>query len=462
MEFNGIITLCIFIIVYAMIMTRTRLKNIPFWLIMFIGAILVLVFGIISIDSALKSVNLQVMGFLFGMFSITSALEKSGVLNYVIRKVLIKINKGNHILIIIVILSGFLAAFIVNDTAAIILIPFAISISKQLCIKPSVILVSIAIGINIGSVMTPIGSPQNLLIASQSEISMPFITFLSILGPPTFINLFLSGLVLHFYYKKNIHTTFLSQEQELNYFNDSINYNNNYNRMDEESKIKSGLIRFPFSNKFAKISVIVFLSTLGAIVLSEVFDLLFNVVYLDIGTISLLGAASLYIFSKERISILKSVNYSVLIFFIGMFIFTSALWTSGLISDILQLFPSVSSDNTYNNVIYDNAIISAVSIILSQILSNVPFVATYNLYMIQSGFDGDDVYSWLMLAAASTVAGNLTIFGAASNIIIMQTAESRGVKVFTFLEFLKIGSAITGLNIVVLYLFMIFHSSYNL
>jgi Na+/H+ antiporter NhaD/arsenite permease-like protein len=323
-----------------------------------------------------------------------------------------------------------------------------------------VILVSIAIGINIGSVMTPIGSPQNLLIASQSGVSMPFITFLSILGPPAIINLFLSGLVLHFYYKKNMYILSLSQEQELNYFNDSVNYNNN--RIDEESKIKSGLIRFSFSNKFAKISVIVFLSTLGAIVLSEIFNLLFNVVYLDIGTISLLGAASLYIFCKERISILKSVNYSVLIFFIGMFIFTSALWTSGLISDILQLFPPVSSDNTYNNLIYDNAIISAVSIILSQILSNVPFVATYNLYMIQNGFDKDDVYSWLMLAAASTVAGNLTIFGAASNIIIMQTAESRGVRVFTFLEFLKIGSAITGLNIVVLYLFLIFHSSYNL
>jgi Na+/H+ antiporter NhaD/arsenite permease-like protein len=207
--------------------------------------------------------------------------------------------------------------------------------------------------------------------------------------------------------------------------------------------------------------VIVFLSTIAVIIISEVFNILFEVIYLDIGTVSLLGAASLYIFCKERIPILKSVNYSVLIFFISMFIFTSALWTSGLIPDILRLFPPINSDNTYN-LVYDNAIISAVSIILSQILSNVPFVATYNLYMIQNGFDGDDVYAWLMLAAASTIAGNLTIFGAASNIIIMQTAESRGVKVFTFLEFLKIGSVITGLNITVFYLFLIFHSSYNL
>src|SRR5690606_39292394 len=163
MELNEIITLCIFILVYAMIITRTKLRNIPFWLIMFIGAILVLGFGVISIDSAIKSINIQVMAFLFGMFSITSALEKAGVLNHVIRKILTKIIKINHILVIVVILSGFLAAFIVNDTAAIILISFAILISKQLGIKPSAILVSIAIGINIVSVMTTIGRPKIIL-----------------------------------------------------------------------------------------------------------------------------------------------------------------------------------------------------------------------------------------------------------------------------------------------------------
>ncbi|MDQ3084769.1 MAG: hypothetical protein M3Q77_08160 [Thermoproteota archaeon] len=65
--------------------------------------------------------------------------------------------------------------------------------------------------------------------------------------------------------------------------------------------------------------------------------------------------------------------------------------------------------------------------------------------MIQNGFEGDDVSAWLMLAAASTIAGNLTIFGPASNIIIIQTAESKGMKVFTFLEFFKIGSILTVL-----------------
>jgi len=187
-------------------------------------------------------------------------------------------------------------------------------------------------------------------------------------------------------------------------------------------------------------------------------------VHVDIGIISLIGAAILYILCKERICILKDVNYSVLIFFVGMFIFTSALWTSGLIPSIMDYFPPLNLDNTHNetdNMLRNNAIISVVSITMSQILSNVPFVVIYNHFMIEHGFDKDDVSAWLMLASASTIAGNLTIFGAASNIIIMQTAESRGMKVFSFVEFFKIGSIITVLNITVYYLFLAFYILYG-
>ena len=428
---------------------------------MSIGSILVLGFGIIPIESALESINFQVIIFLFGMFSITSALERSGVLNYVVGTVLLRIKKANHIIIVIVFLSGFLAAFVVNDTAAILLIPFAISISNQLKIKPSIVLISIAIGINIGSTMTPIGSPQNLLIASQSGMALPFMTFLSILGPPTIINLFLSGLVLHLYYKKTLITKSPPLE-ELYVKNDSKDLSNeNQDTCEVSTKLKP--IQFSFTNRFAKISVLVFLSTIGAMILSEVTHLLFEV-HVDIGIISLIGAAILYISCKERLSILKDVNYSVLIFFVGMFIFTSALWTSGLIPSIMDYFPPLNLDNTYNetyNMLRNNAIISVVSITMSQILSNVPFVVIYNHFMIEHGFDKDDVSAWLMLASASTIAGNLTIFGAASNIIIMQTAESRGMKVFSFVEFFKIGSIITVLNITVYYLFLAFYILYG-
>jgi Na+/H+ antiporter NhaD/arsenite permease-like protein len=109
-----------------------------------------------------------------------------------------------------------------------------------------------------------------------------------------------------------------------------------------------------------------------------------------------------------------------------------------------------------NNILQSNAIISAVSVLLSQILSNVPFVALYNQVMLNTGFAGDaHISQWMMLASASTIAGNLAILGAASNIIIIDVAEFRNVKPFTFLEFLKIGIIVTLVNITVYYLFIL-------
>lgn len=118
---------------------------------------------------------------------------------------------------------------------------------------------------------------------------------------------------------------------------------------------------------------------------------------------------------------------------------------------IISYIPTPNPDNIFQS----NAIISAVSILLSQILSNVPFVALYNFLMLNNGFAGDaHVSQWMMLASASTIAGNLTILGAASNIIIIDVAESKNVKAFTFAEFFKIGALVTIANIGVYYLFL--------
>lgn len=95
-DLNELITFGIFLLVYFLIIARVRLNNLPFWIIMSIGSILVLGFGIIPIEYALKSINFQVIVFLFGMFSITPALERSGVLNYVVGSVLLRIKKADH------------------------------------------------------------------------------------------------------------------------------------------------------------------------------------------------------------------------------------------------------------------------------------------------------------------------------------------------------------------------------
>ena len=151
--------------------------------------------------------------------------------------------------------------------------------------------------------------------------------------------------------------------------------------------------------RLAKISVIILLFTISGFVISEILQFLLHVVYFSISIIAVLGATALYALSKERRELLYNVNYSVLVFFNAMFVFTSALWTSGLIPEIMMHIPSpVANHNiTNDNMIRNNAIISTVSVTLSQILSNVPFVAIYNNVMINNGFNGNDVSQWMML-----------------------------------------------------------------
>jgi len=440
---NGYIALGVLALVFFLIIGRSKLNNIPIWTSMLIGAGLLVGLQVISIEEAFKAINLDVIIFLFGMFSIVSALDRSGVLMYVATKMLSKANSNvNSILLVFIIGLGILSAFLVNDTIALLGIPLVIYVSRQIGIRPTVLLIALAFGVSIGSAMTPIGNPQNLLIAIQSGLSLPFLTFVKWLLIPTILNLFLTYFILKIYFKKEL----LKVPNNVN-FNGKIVDTKDIN----ELLLSTNAIANPY---LAKISVIILLFTVAGFIISEILQFLFHVTYFNISVIAALGAIALYALSNERRELLYSVDYSVLVFFAAMFVFTAALWTSGLIPAIMSNIPNPIPD--HNNNIRNNAIISVVSVTFSQILSNVPFVALYNNVMISNGFNGDDVSQWVMLAAASTIAGNLTIFGAASNVIIIEAAESRGVKAFSYSEFLKIGFIVTVTNLAIYYVFITF------
>jgi Na+/H+ antiporter NhaD/arsenite permease-like protein len=102
--------------------------------------------------------------------------------------------------------------------------------------------------------------------------------------------------------------------------------------------------------------------------------------------------------------------------------------------------------------------IIGVSVIMSQVVSNVPFVAIYLPILQNYGFTSADVIVWIALAAGSTLAGNLTILGAASNVIILEAAERRKEPSFTFKEFFRIGSVVTAANVLILISFILIFS----
>jgi Na+/H+ antiporter NhaD/arsenite permease-like protein len=151
-------------------------------------------------------------------------------------------------------------------------------------------------------------------------------------------------------------------------------------------------------------------------------------------------AASPVLLSRKRIEILKNIDWTTLVFFVSMFVLMESVWISGTCQNLLvKLSPQLGSVT----------MILTLSIVLSQLISNVPFVA---LYLPAMG-NAVSQRHLMALAAGSTIAGNLLILGAASNVIIIQNAEKEG-QTLSFYEFLKIGVLITFFDAIIYFLFI--------
>jgi Na+/H+ antiporter NhaD/arsenite permease-like protein len=150
------------------------------------------------------------------------------------------------------------------------------------------------------------------------------------------------------------------------------------------------------------------------------------------------------LFSKKRFQIIKRVDWHTLIFFVAMFVLMESVWETGFFQKLL-----FSSSIRVVSI----PMVFLVSVLLSQLLSNVPLVALYMPLLMSVCISLKEM---MALAAGSTIAGNLLILGAASNIIIIQNAEKRSRKTITFLEFAKVGIPLTILNILIYWIFLRF------
>jgi len=161
----------------------------------------------------------------------------------------------------------------------------------------------------------------------------------------------------------------------------------------------------------------------------------------DVGLtyIALVSALPILLFSPRRWEIIKKIDWCTLIFFASMFILMESVWRSG----VFQAFMAKSQAD-----LASVSTILALSVLLSQIISNVPFVALCQPMLVHPS-----ARDLMALAAGSTIAGNLFILGAASNVIIIQNAERSG-ETLTFLEFARVGVPLTLLNVLVYWIFL--------
>ncbi len=380
------------------------------WQIMLVGAIAVVLTNQISIQAALKAINLDVMIFLAAMFIIGEAMQESGYLLHVSYKLFGRARSVDELILLILFGIGSLSALLMNDTLAIVGTPLMLYLSRVHQITPKLLLLSLAFAVTTGSVMSPIGNPQNLLIAINGGLADPFIVFFKFLLIPTAINLLIAYLILRLFHKEQFRSRPINCIQE---------------------PIKDQRLAFLSEISFALLIVLV-AAKIAAVLLGVGAE--FRLTY-----IALLSALPIVLLSKKRLEIIRKIDWHTLIFFAAMFVLMESVWRSGLFQSILA---NASID------IYSTPTILATSVLLSQLISNVPFVALY-----QPLLTGASVKDLMALAAGSTIAGNLFILGAASNVIIIQNAEKSG-ETLTFLDFAKVGIPLTAVNILIYWLFL--------
>lgn len=390
------IPLVILSIIFLLIAVRQiGTIRLQIWQIMLGGAVVLLTLQQISLQEAFHAIDFDVILFLLGMFIIGEALERSGYLAHISYRLFKRATCTDHLIILILFSAGIASAVLMNDTLAIIGTPVVLLLAKKHQLPSSMLLITLAFAITIGSVFSPIGNPQNLLIALHMK--HPFTRFLTHLLIPTLINLIIAYFFIKIWYHTHVHRRISDHFQE---------------------PIKDHQLA-----QRCKVSLTIIL----LLIIAKTVLIDFQLTY-----IALLGALPI-LFHPERLSIIKRIDWETLIFFAAMFVVMKTVWNTGFFQQFMHSFslPSILTG----------------SIIISQFLSNVPLVALF-LPLMQ----GETAL--IALAVGSTIAGNFSLLGAASNIIIIQNAEKKTGETITFWEFACIGIPLTIVNALVYYIFL--------
>lgn len=401
--------LIIFILTYTgIIFTRLPKMNIDRPSAAFFGAVSMVLFGVLSFDDAIRAIDFNTIALLLGMMIIISTLELDGFFSLIASSTLSYSSTPLRLLTILTFVTGISSAFLVNDAVVLLFTPVIILICRSVKVNPLPYLIAEILASNVGSAMTITGNPQNMLIGLNSGIS--YNNFLLQLLPVSMAGMAIIVLVVKWMYPSDF------KKQSFKVKTSSL-------------KPTDANPEFAYDFKSMRTSVPIFILVLLLFFLS-------NTIHLSIPLIALVGGSLILLLGRIKPSkVIRQVDWVLLLFFASLFIVVRGFEKTGLME---QMINSVK--------LQDNAAglagLHLISLVLSQVVSNVPFTVLMLPVMKSVGSET----LWLALASASTLAGNATIIGAMANLIVIESAEKHGIRI-RFMEFFKTGIIVTMLTL---------------
>ena len=362
-----------------------------------VGACLMVAAGVMSLEDAYRAVDLGTVTLLLGMMIIVANLRISGFFALVNGWVARHVHGPLLLLGAIVVVSGVFSAFLVNDAICLVMAPLVLELALGLRRNPVPYLLAVAMASNVGSTATITGNPQNMLIGSFSQI--PYPAFAEALAPVAVLGLVLTFALLALAHRKDLHgATFQARAPRL---------------------------------RVHRILVLRSLLATAAVVA------LFFAGQPPAKAAIVIGALLLLTRRVKSSRVYAEIDWSLLLMFTGLFIIVAGgqreLLTPSAIQGVERLHLEVAP------------VLTVVTAVLSNVVSNVPAVLLLKPFVTALP---DHDRSWLIVAMASTLAGNFTILGSIANLIVIEKAARRGV-VIGFWDYFRVGAPLTVATLVV-------------
>lgn len=361
-----------------------------------VGATLLVAMGVLPLRDAFAAVDLDTLALLLGMMVLNSNLRLAGFFGLVAQRVAAWARTPRQLLALVVAASGVLAAVFLNDTIVLMLTPLVIEIAAATRQRPVPYLVALVTAANVGSVATEVGNPQNMLVAVASGIS--FGRFTAALLPVAVVGLVVVWGVIALVYRKDLGSAPLPPQEPL-----------------PVRPLRSLLRKCAWATLLLVVAI-------G--------------VRVPLPLAALLAASLLLVTRRlkpERV--FREVDVSLLVFFAALFVVTAALVPLGVSERLLEGARGLVAGGV--------APLAAVSVVLSNLVSNVPAVLLLRPLVPRLA---NPETAWLTVAMATTLAGNLTLLGSVANLIVAELARVRGVRL-SFGEYLKAGLPVTLLSL---------------
>ena len=402
------------------------LERIPKVTIALLGGALTIVLGLVSQTKALGDginphyfinfIDFNVIFLLVSMMVIVSITTRSGVFNWIANE-LLKFTKGHPVKVLCALglFTAVTSAFLDNVTTVILIMPITFAIAKKLDIDPIPFLLTEIFSSNIGGTATLIGDPPNIIIGSAGGLS--FIDFIKELTPVIFVTIGANVTVLAFIFRKKLHA---SQDK----MDEVAKIDNSHTITDKALMIRSTLI-------------------LAFVILGF---MLHDVTHIETCVVAMLGASILLIFEKPN-EILQDVEWNTIFFFIGLFIIIGGLEASGGIKLMAEWILKV----TQGSQAATSMIILWTSGVISGIIDNIPYTATMAPMLVEIEKTMGATYAyplWWALSLGACLGGNMTIIGAAANVIVSENAAKSGHPI-SFMRFLKYGVGVVAITLTI-------------